>query len=125
MTGPGHRGREQRGSATLLMAGVMAVVVVLGGTAMLVTGYLLAQHGARAAADLSALSAAAAFQEGEAGCGQARRTAKGNGARVVSCDRVGDELDFVVTVEVVVDVSTRVPGLPREVRAAAHAEPLR
>lgn len=108
----------------MIMVGVMAVVVVITGAALVITGFLLAQHRARAAADLSALSAAAAFQQAESGCGQARRTAQANGARVTRCDRVGDEVDFVVTVEVTVDVETRVPGLPRTVRAVAHAEPL-
>lgn len=108
----------------MLMTGVLAVVVVISAAALLIAGFMLAQHGARSAADLSALSAAAGFSQGQDGCGQARRTARGNGARVTSCDRVGDEVDFVVTVAVAVEVRTRVPGLPRSVGATAHAEPV-
>lgn len=115
----------ERGSASLLMVGVMAVVMVLGGVAVVVAGYLIGVHQARAAADLSALSAAAVFERTEDGCAQARRTAQQNGARVTRCDRVGDEVDFVVTVRVTVDVRTPVVGLPRVISAQAHAEPLR
>ncbi len=115
---------RERGSATLLVVGLMAVVVVLSGAAMVIAGYLVAYHRARGAADLSALSAAAAFEKGENGCGQARRTAAQNGARLTRCDRVGDEVDFVVTVRVAFVVQPRMPGLPGLVSAVAHAEPL-
>lgn len=115
---------NERGSATMLMVGLMAVVVLLSGAAMLVAGYLVGQHRARAAADLSALSAAAVFEQGGDGCAQAQRTARANGARVIRCDQVGDEVAFVVTVRVAVSVRTRVPGLPRLVVAEAHAEPV-
>jgi secretion/DNA translocation related TadE-like protein len=115
--------RSERGSATMLMIGLMAVVVLLSATAMLVAGYLVGQHRARAAADLSALSAAAAFQSDGDGCAQARQTARHNGAQVTRCDRVGDRVDWVVTVRVAVLTRTRVPGLPRAVTAEAHAEP--
>jgi secretion/DNA translocation related TadE-like protein len=118
-------GRDERGSATFLMVGVMAVVVLLSGAALLVAGYALGNHRARAAADLSALSAAAAFERAGDGCAQARRTARANGARVTHCDRAGDEVDFVVTVQVAVSVRTRVPGLPTVIAAEANAEPVR
>jgi len=117
-------GCNERGSATMLMIGLMAVVVLLSGAAMLVAGYLVGQHRARNAADLSALSAAAVFEQGGDGCAQARRTARANGARVTHCDQVGDEVDSVVTVRVAVSTRTRVPGLPRQTVAEAHAEPV-
>jgi secretion/DNA translocation related TadE-like protein len=119
------RRRDERGSATMLMVGVLAVVVLLSGAALLVAGYALSNHRARAAADLSALSAAAAFARAGDGCAQARRTAMANGARLTHCDRVGDDVDFVVTVGVAVSVRTRVPGLPTAIDAQAHAEPVR
>ena len=117
----GTGGRDQRGSGTVLMAAVMSVVVALAAAATVVAGYLVSHHRARSAADLAALSGAAAYAPGEDPCDQARRTARGNGARVTRCDQVGDPVDFVVTVRVVVEVRVRSPGLPRRVEAEAHA----
>ena len=128
MTGPARsrqsgppRSRDERGGASVLMAGIMGVVVTLAAAATLVAGYLVAHHQARSAADLAALSGAVAYAGGHDACDQARRTARQNGARVTRCDRVGDAVDFVVTVRTVVEVSSRVPGLPRRVEAEAHA----
>lgn len=116
--------RDDRGSASLLMVGVMAVVVVLASASLVVAGYLVGHHRARAAADLAALGAATTFQQGADGCAVARRTARHNGARMTRCDRVGDEVAFVVTVEVAVAVATPVPGLPTSIVARAHAGPV-
>ncbi len=105
----------------MLMAAIMSVVVALGVAATVVAGYLASHHRARAAADLAALSGAAAYAKAEDACAQARRTARQNGATVARCDQVGDAVDFVVTVRVVVEVRVRSPGLPRQVEAEAHA----
>jgi len=113
--------RDQRGSGTVLMAAIMSVVVTLGAAATVVAGYLVSHHQARSAADLAALSGAAAYASGADACDQARRTARRNGATATRCDQVGDPVDFVVTVRVVVGVRVRSPGLPRQVDAEAHA----
>lgn len=115
--------RDERGGGTLLMVGVMGVVGVFFVVALLVAGYLVATHRARAAADLAALSGAGAYAQGADPCAAARRIARQNGARVVSCDQVGDLVDFVVSVTVAVDVDVRTPGLPRSVGGRAHAGP--
>jgi secretion/DNA translocation related TadE-like protein len=103
------------------MAGVMGVVVLLSGAAMVVAGYAVAYHRVRSAADLAAVSGAAAFQQGGDACGQARRTAADNGARVLQCDRVGDQIGYVVSVCAEIRVGSRIPGLPTTVQAWAHA----
>jgi secretion/DNA translocation related TadE-like protein len=113
--------RDQRGSGTVLMAAVMAVVVALGAVATVVAGYLAGHHRARSAADLAALTGAAAYAQRQDACAEARRTARRNGARVTHCEQVGDQVDFVITVRVVVQVRVRSPGLPRRVEAEAHA----
>ena len=115
----------ERGSASVLMIGVIAVVVTLSGAALVIAGYATGYHQARAAADLSALSGAAAFEQGHDACAQARQTARRNGAGVDRCDLVGDAIDFVVTVRVSVAARTRIPRLPRQVAAEAHAGPVR
>jgi len=113
--------RSERGSGSMLMVGVLTVVLMLGLGGVCVAGYLVAAHRARAAADLSAVSGAADIAAGGDGCPVAQRTARNNRARAVACDRVGDQFDFVITVRVEVPVSTGVAGLPRSVRATAHA----
>ena len=115
---------SELGNATTLMVGFMGVVVALSSAALVIAGYAVGYHRARAAADLSALSGAAALQQGREPCAQAALTAKQNGARVGRCNQVGDAVDFVVTVRVSVAVSTRIPRLPRIVAVEAHAGPV-
>jgi secretion/DNA translocation related TadE-like protein len=107
------------------MTGILGVIVALSGAALIIAGYAVGFHRARAAADLSALSGAAAFQDGREACAQASHTARQNGARMDHCDVVGDTIDFVVTVRVSVIARTRIPHLPRTVAAQAHAGPVR
>lgn len=116
--------RSELGSATTLMVGMMGVVVALSSAALVIAGYAVGYHRARAAADLSALSGAAAFQQGREPCAQAALTARQNGSRVVRCNQVGDAVDFVVTVRVSVVAGTRIPHMPRTVAAEAHAGPV-
>jgi secretion/DNA translocation related TadE-like protein len=117
--------RSERGSASVLMTGIVGVVVALSSAALLIAGYAVGYHRARSAADLSALSGAAAFQQRRDACAQARQTARQNGARVERCDLVGDAIDFVITVRVSVTARTRIPQLPTKVAAEAHAGPVR
>jgi secretion/DNA translocation related TadE-like protein len=107
----------------VLTVGVMAVVLVLGGAALVVAGYAVGYHRARAAADLAALSGATAFRSGQDACREARRSAERNGARLTDCEVAGDQIDFVVTVEVSVAARGQPRGLPRHVDAIAHAGP--
>jgi secretion/DNA translocation related TadE-like protein len=116
--------RSERGSASVLMTGIVGVVLALSSTALLIAGYAVGYHRARAAADLSALSGAAAFQQGRDACAQARQTARRNGARVQQCDLVGDAIDFVVTVRVAVPARSHIPQLPKDVSAEANAGPV-
>ncbi len=127
MTGraPARRAPDERGSGTLLVVGVMAVVGAVAAAALVAAAYLVAGHQARAAADLASLSGAAAFAEGRPPCPAARRIARADRGRVTACDQVGDEVDYVVSVTVAVDVGLRVPGLPRSLEGRAHAGPVR
>ena len=115
---------SELGSASVLMAGILGVVVALSSAALVIAGYGVGYHRARAAADLSALSGAAAFQDGRDPCAQAALTARFNGARVDRCSQVGDALGFVVTVRVSVVARARIPRMPRTVAAEAHAGPV-
>jgi secretion/DNA translocation related TadE-like protein len=105
----------------MLMVGVMAVVLMLSLAGICLAGYLVAVHRARTTADLAAVSAATVFATGGDGCRAAERNARNNDGRLVSCEQVGDQVDFVITVHVEVRVTTEVPGLPDSIRAVAHA----
>ena len=98
------------------MAMVVLLTVMVAGVH--VGAAVIARHRAQAAADLAALSAAAALPVGVAtACGYAQQVAGRMGADVVSC--VAERLDVVVTVEAAVGL-TLVGG---PARAAARAGP--
>src|SRR4051812_31968519 len=111
---------DERGSGTILVLGMMVVVLALCGAIMIISGYLVAAHRAKAAADLGALSGAAAVRSGLDPCQVARRIAQRQQATVRSCARVGDQLDFMVSVTAEVEVGLRAPGLPSTLAATAH-----
>ena len=105
----------------MLTIGVCAVVMMLSYAAMIISGYVIAGHRARAAADLAALSGATAASQGGDPCGTAHANAASHRARVVTCERVGDQIDFVVTVTASVTVTLTAPGLPTTVSSVAYA----
>jgi secretion/DNA translocation related TadE-like protein len=108
----------------MLVVGLMAVVGVVAMMATVAAVYLVAGHRAHGAADLAALSGAAAYAEGRSPCPAAARLARANDARLTRCDQVGDDVDYVVSVTVEVQVGLRVPGLPRALSGRAHAGPV-
>lgn len=114
-------GTDQDGSGTMLIIGVMAVLIMIGAAATLVSGYAVAAHGARNAADLSALSGAHAMSAGADACAAAEEIARSNHVALAGCSVVGEAGDFVITVTVQVDVGTRIPGLPTELTQRAWA----
>ena len=116
--------RDERGSGSILLAGLMVVAALAAAAAAAVAGYLIAAHRAEAAADLAALSGATVAASGRDGCAEARRTAVANRVRLISCGRVGDQQEFVLSVTVEVGLDPLLPGLPRRLRATAHAGPV-
>lgn len=114
-------GADEHGSGTLLMAGVSAVLAVLAVGAAIVAVYAIALHQARAGADLAAVSGAIARTRGEEPCRVAEQMAARNDTMPVTCEVTGDHLEFAISLTVEVPVAVIVPGLPRSVRAEAHA----
>ena len=94
-----------QGSATVLVAGVCAVVIVLGAAALTVTEAAYASARARTAADLSALAGATARLHLLMGtsqvdpCSVAATVARHNGAVLASC-AFDDAVNVTVTVSV-------------------------
>ena len=75
----------------------------------------------RAAADLTAVSAAQAHAAGADACAEANRVAGANTVEVGECVVTGDAIDFVVEVHVSRQVGVRLPGLPERVRTISYA----
>jgi secretion/DNA translocation related TadE-like protein len=107
----------------MLMIGVMGTLLLVAMGAMCIAGYLVALHKARGAADLAALSGAVAVQAGADGCRVARVAARQNQTALMSCDQVGNAVDFVISVRVAREIRLNVPGLPTKITALAHAGP--
>ncbi|MDN5763569.1 MAG: hypothetical protein L0H41_14800 [Microlunatus sp.] len=114
---------DQRGGGSVLMIAGCLVVTMVGYAALIICGYLIAAHQARAAADLASLSAATEASLGGEPCAVARRIARAHRAEIATCERVGDQIDFVITVTAQMRVSMKVPGLPRQVAATSYAGP--
>ena len=92
---------RERGSATVVMLGVIAMVLVVTVAGLMLASAVLASHRARAAADLSALAAAGLLIAGKppvAACERAAQVASANHGRVQSCHAVGTEVRLSVAV---------------------------
>lgn len=111
---------SERGSGTALIGVIIVAGALVASVAVTVSTYVLAANRARDAADLVALSgAAAAAVRGDA-CAAARQSAENNDVRLTACTVTGDALDFVMTVTVTVP-GAAIPGLPDSVVATAYA----
>lgn len=112
---------DQRGSGTVLIVAIMALLLTLGAAATVVGGYGVASHRAKAAADLAAVSGASATATGDDPCRAARRVAVANHAQLDDCQLTGDQQDFVVAVKVSIQLKPVWPGLPKVVTTEAYA----
>lgn len=93
--------RSEQGSSTVIVAGLISLLCVIG-TAVLVIGMArTARHQADAAADLAALAAASALLEGGAApCAAAADIATRNGANLTGCTIEGQTVRVAVSVPV-------------------------
>lgn len=91
---------SERGSGSLLVAAAVLVIAVATSVVVLAGSALLGVQRVRAAADLVAVSAAAAQADGGDPCAAAARVAVANQVELRECVVAGDLLDFAVTVTV-------------------------
>ena len=95
---------RERGSMTILAVGLTAAILVVLAGALAVASAVEASHRARAAADLSALAGADAWQAGAGPaqvCDRAGELARGNSAELEECWPEGDgSVTTAVTVSV-------------------------
>ncbi len=94
---------RSRGSATVLVLGAVAVLLVTMVGGLHVVSAVVAAHRAQSAADLAALAAAAALVAGESSptaCGRGAAVAAGNGGHLTGCTAGPDfSVELVVQVD--------------------------
>ncbi|MDN6624350.1 MAG: flp pilus-assembly TadE/G-like family protein [Acidipropionibacterium jensenii] len=117
--------RHERGSGTVLVAAMGAVLVAVTWMMLCLVGWTTSAHRAADLADLAALAGARAQTGGGDGCAVARATATANGAISVECSLDATAVDFVVQVRVAVEARPRltVAGAPSSVARTARAGP--
>ncbi|TYP84770.1 Rv3654c family TadE-like protein [Blastococcus xanthinilyticus] len=92
--------RDERGSATVWVLALSAVLALVAAAGVLAGAAAVARHRAAGAADLAALAAAGRAVLGDpAACAVAAETATANGAELTGC-AVGEGSVVDVTVEV-------------------------
>ena len=90
-----------RGSATVWLAGFVALIGLVTVAGVLQATALIGRHRAEAAADFAALAAATAVATGEQdACTTARELAERNGARLTGCVLVGADVEVSVATPV-------------------------
>lgn len=97
---PAHE--RDRGAASVLVIGVVAVLLVLGSGAFTIVGVVAASHRGRLAVDLAAVAAAMDLQlsgDAAAACGRGMGIARANGARMTKCAVDGDGVSISVEVD--------------------------
>ena len=111
-----------RGSVTVLLAGALFAVLVLGIVIGACGQALAARFQASTAADAAALAAAPATFHGDPH-EEAVKIAEANGARLVSCHCPSDRTWAPRTVETVVEIDVDILGLGHQtIRAKGRAE---
>lgn len=113
--------RDERGSGSILVVSVVTVLVLLGVVVAWQGSWLTSGARARSVADLVALGAARAQQDGQAACPVAEEVAADNRARLVECEVTTGWGEFIVDVVVEVDLVPQVAGGPRVVTADSRA----
>lgn len=93
------REAPERGSGTVLLAGVISVILLVMAGGLVVVSAVHASMRARIAADQGALAGATALLSGGGdACGNAERMVSANGARLVTCVTSGDVVTITVAV---------------------------
>ncbi|MGI5221885.1 Rv3654c family TadE-like protein [Nocardia sp. CA-290969] len=112
--------RGDNGSATVIACFAVAALIALTVLVTQIGGVVVARHRAQAAADLSALAAAAGLRDGaEAGCTAAESLGRRMRAAITRCEVEGWD--------VLIEVEEKVPVGPfgaRRIRAIARAGPV-
>ena len=111
-------GPRDRGSASVVVVALIAVVVSTTAGALVLAGVVRASHQARLGADLSAVAGALRLRDGasaSATCAEAARIASTNGTSLQTCSVRGSDVTVVV--------AASSPTWPEPATARARAGP--
>jgi secretion/DNA translocation related TadE-like protein len=115
------RSRE-RGSATIWVLGLSALIMAASMVGVLRTTAVLARHQVERAADLAALAGAMRIGVSAEPCEGARRVAAANGARLASCTTAPDPSGRSGAIAITVQRTVRLASVgARQVTARARA----
>lgn len=112
------RPRHEDGAGTVLAVAMLGILVTVTVATSGVVGVVAAHRQAQSAADLAALAAATALQDGVEACRRAEDIADRNGGSLRSCHVAGWE------VRVTVVVARPLPGRTMRLEARARAGPV-
>ncbi len=115
---------DDRGSSTVLVLGLIAVLLTVTVAALAVLSAVRAAHQARSAADLAALAGAVVHQQASdasTACAEAKRIALRHDVEMLSCEV---DAGGVVTVTTAAAISHRLGGVgPERAEGRARAGP--
>jgi len=126
----GHRSvpkksvRSDRGSGTLAVIVITAVVAIGLLVGSMVLAYVLALHKVRDASDMAALTAATQAVEGadeDQACSEAGRIASDNGAVLASCEIQQAGAEVAASAETTISLHWNFPGFPDHVSSTSYA----
>jgi len=121
---PGKPTLSDRGSGTLAVVVITAVVAIGLLIGSMVLAYVLALHKVRDASDMAALTAATQAVGGaseEQACGEAGRIASDNGAVLASCEIQQAGAEVAASAETTIRLTWNLPGFPDHVSSTSYA----
>ncbi|WP_316670768.1 Rv3654c family TadE-like protein [uncultured Propionibacterium sp.] len=114
-------GGDERGSGTTLAASIVVLMCAAAFWALVLSGWIASDRRARQAADLAALAGAHAHEQGAPPCDAAREYAQRNGGELTDCGISTGPGEYIVHVEVTVELRPALPGAPSRVGEEARA----
>lgn len=112
---------DERGTGSSPVAAIIVVVCGAAFWTLVLAGWITSAQHARQVADLAALAGAHAHKQGEQACQAAGEYARRNGGELADCSVSTGTGEYVIHVEVAVDLRPALPGAPSAVREKAHA----
>ena len=112
---------DERGTGASPVAAIIVLVCGAAFWTLVLAGWIASDQRARQAADLAALAGAHAHAQGAPACEAAGEYARRNGGELADCDVSTGTGEYIVHVEVQVELRPALPGAPAAVSEKARA----